>query len=103
VWVNYVNLVCCLKPTIALQEASFHLDPPESLTAPIHEFLKVCLSMSDETAKLAWAVLQKVAWSFEATEAEEDLLQHKYINLFMEHGLSRKISESYLSISSITM
>lgn len=44
--VKYIDLVRCLNPTIALQEASYHSDPPESLTVSIHEFLKVCLAIS---------------------------------------------------------
>ena len=30
--VDYINLVRCLKPSIALQEASYHPGPPNSLT-----------------------------------------------------------------------
>jgi hypothetical protein len=57
--VKYVDLVRCLKSTIALQEPSYHLDPPEALSASVHEFVKVCLDISDETAKLAWITLRK--------------------------------------------
>lgn len=64
--VKYVDITCLLKPTISLMEASYHLDPPEYLTVATHEFLKVCLNISDETAKLAWATLRKLTWSFEA-------------------------------------
>lgn len=94
--VDYVNLISYLKPTIALQQASYHLDPPESPTVPIHEFIKVCLGMSDEATKQAWTALRTLAWAREVTEADEEALQHKYIGLFMEHGLSRGISESCL-------
>ena len=42
--VKYVDLVRCLKSTIALQEPSnYHLDPPEALSKSVHEFVKVCL------------------------------------------------------------
>jgi hypothetical protein len=92
-------VVRCLKSTISLQEPFYHLDPPEALSASVHEFVKVCLDISDETAKLAWITLSKVAWNFEATEAEEEALQYKYVELFMEHGLSRGISTSELSPS----
>ena len=92
--VNYIGLIRCLKPSIALQQASYHRDPPDSLTVSIHEFLKVCLDISDDTAKLAWAVSRNLAWAFEGTDEDIDALQHKYIKLFMEHGLSRGISMS---------
>jgi len=90
--VDFVGLVRCLKPSIALQEASYHSGPPASLTVSIHEFLKFCLNISDNTAKLAWAAFCELAWAFEGTEGDIDALHHKYIKLFMEHGLSHGIS-----------
>jgi len=33
--VKYVDLVRCLKSTIALQEPSYHLDPPEALSVSV--------------------------------------------------------------------
>ena len=44
--VKCIDLFQWSKPIIALQEASYHSDPPESLTASILEFLKVCLAIS---------------------------------------------------------
>lgn len=92
--VKYVDITRLLKPTISLMEASYHLDPPEYLTVATHEFLKVCLNISDETAKLAWATLRKLAWSFEATKLEVDAMRQKYAILFLEHGIPRGISKS---------
>jgi len=40
------RLVRWSKAIIALQQASYHSDPPESLTASILEFLKVCPTIS---------------------------------------------------------
>ena len=90
--VDYIGLVRCLKPLIALQEASYHSGPPNSLTVSIHEFLKVCLDISDDIAKLAWVAFRDLAWAFQGTDEDMDALHHKYIKLFMEHGLSRGIS-----------
>ena len=90
--VDYIGLIRCLKPAIALQEPSYHLDPPKSLTVSIHEFMKVCLNISDDIAKLVWVLFRDLAWEFEGDEGDIDALHHKYINLFMEHGLSRGIS-----------
>ena len=95
---NYIGLVRCLRPSIALQEASYHPGPPASLTVSIHEFLKVCLDISDDTAKLAWAAFRDLAWAFEGTEEDMDALHHKYIKLFMEHGLSRGIGKFRTSL-----
>ena len=94
--VDYINLVRCLKPSIALQEASYHPGPPNSLTGSIHEFLKVCLDILDDTAKLAWAAFRDLAWAFEGTDEDMDALHHKYNKLFMEYGLSRDISTFYI-------
>jgi len=74
--VNYINLINYLKPTIALQQAFYHLNPPESPTLPIHEFIKVCLGMSDEAAKQAWTALRTLAWACEVTKADGEALQH---------------------------
>ena len=46
--VKYVDVVRCLKSTISLQEPSYHLDPPEALSASVHEFIKGCLDISDK-------------------------------------------------------
>lgn len=89
---KFIELIKCLKPTIALQEASYHTEPPDSLTASVHEFLKVSLDISDDIAKIAWSALRTYAWDTELNEAERVGLQHKYIGDFMEHGLSRGIS-----------
>ena len=94
--IDYVNLISYLKPNIALQQASYCLNPPDSLTVSIHKFIKVCLGMSDEAAKQSWTALWTLAWAHEVTEANEEALQHRYIGLFMEHGLSCGISESCL-------
>ena len=69
--VKYVDLVRCLKPTITLQEASYPPDPPETLTFPVHKFLKVCFGLSDDESKLAWA--------YEGANGEVDALENKYI------------------------
>lgn len=94
--VRYIDLLRCLKPTIALQRPSYDSSPPDSLTANVHEFLKVCLDISDDTAKLAWTSLRELAWTSPVTEVEADALRYKYIKLFMQHGLSRGICELYL-------
>jgi len=89
---KFTDLVQCLKPTIALQEASYHTKPLESLTASVHEFFKVCLNITDDIAKIAWSALCIFAWDSKPTKAGLVGLQHKYIGDFMEHGLSRGIS-----------
>ena len=59
--VQYIDLLCCLKPTTALKKPSYNSTPPDSLTVNVHEFLKVCLDISDDTAKLAWTSLWELA------------------------------------------
>ena len=54
--------------------------------------MKVCLNISDDIVKLVWVLFCDLAWAFEGDEGDIDALHHKYINLFMEHGLSGGIS-----------
>lgn len=91
--VTYVDLARCLKPIIALQQPSFNLEPPESLTASVHEFIRSSLGLSDDSAKLAWIALRSLAWRSDVSSAEVNALQQKHIRLFLEHGLSREISK----------
>ena len=83
--VRYVDLIHCLKPLIAMQEASYHHDPPDTFSVQFHEFLKICLDISDGTAKLAWFTLHTLAWECHATEGEEEGLQHRYMHQAL-HG-----------------
>jgi|SRR5882762_4573129 hypothetical protein len=77
--VDYIGFVQCLKPLIALLEALYHSGSSASLTVPIHNFLRVCLDISDDTAKLAWAAFCNLAWAFEGTEQDIDALQSNYL------------------------
>jgi hypothetical protein len=92
--VKYVDLVRCLKPSLRLLQPSYDNRPPAALPNAPHDFLKVCLGVTDEVAKLAWATFRQLAWDNEDTNTWEwDASAHaKYAALFLEHGLIRGVS-----------
>ncbi|KAJ7857389.1 hypothetical protein B0H13DRAFT_2356955 [Mycena leptocephala] len=53
----------------------------------VHEFLKDCFDLPDETAKLAWEFLL----GFELSAEEQSAHRIKHVKLFLEYGLSREI------------
>lgn len=61
--VTYIDLVSILKPKLGRWYGPYQDDPPERLPVNVHEFLKICLGMKDETAKIAWDKLRNLAWS----------------------------------------
>ncbi|KIM72850.1 hypothetical protein PILCRDRAFT_829561, partial [Piloderma croceum F 1598] len=74
-----------LKPDLTCWKLSDRDGPPERLPIAIHDFLKVCLGMEDDLAKLAWHTLRQIAW--DVGSEEEDICQHgcacmKYLKLF---------------------
>ena len=94
------------KPLIALQEASYHPGPPDFLTVSIHEFLKVCLDILDDTAKLASAAFCDLACAFEGTDEDMNALHHKYIKLFiflMVSAVSLCMIDSKIAICSTAL
>jgi hypothetical protein len=97
--IKYIDLVRCLKPTITLLQPSSQTVSPETLSYNDHDFLKVCLGLTDDVAKLAWATFRDLAWNEEnrAYSPGDDASMHiKYARLFLDHGLSRGISASLL-------
>jgi hypothetical protein len=92
--VTYVDLIRCMKPTLRLLKPSYHNDPPASLPHANHDFLKVCLGVTDDVAKLAWATFCTLAWKDDPVNSWESnaSLHAKYAALFLEHGLCRGIS-----------
>jgi hypothetical protein len=96
--VKYVDLVRCLKPSLRLLLLSYDRDTPPTLPVATHDYLKVCLGVTDDIAKLAWATFRHLAWdNSEVNSWEWNANAHvKYVCLFLEHGLSRGISKCFL-------
>ncbi|KAJ7464904.1 hypothetical protein B0H11DRAFT_2308663 [Mycena galericulata] len=88
---TYVDLVQLIKPYLSALQPSYRSGPPELLPVDAHDFLKLCLGMNDDVAKLAWERLRNTAWSHNLTSTEELAARTKHINLFFQHGLTRKI------------
>ncbi|KAJ6461813.1 hypothetical protein C8R45DRAFT_1179095 [Mycena sanguinolenta] len=98
--VRYIELVALIKPTPALaylQPSHQPSHPPPTLPANVHEFLKACFDIPDETAKLAWAIFGDLAWYFEPSVEEQKANRVKHVKLFLKHGLENKIGVYSLS------
>ncbi|KAJ7349748.1 hypothetical protein DFH08DRAFT_1079096 [Mycena albidolilacea] len=87
--VSYIGL---LKPTpvFAYLQPSHQISvPPPTLPVRVHEFLKDCFDLQDETAKLAWEAFRLLAWSFQPTTQEQLAHRIKHVKLFLDYGVSR--------------
>ncbi|KAJ7825864.1 hypothetical protein B0H13DRAFT_1657729 [Mycena leptocephala] len=92
--VKYIELVALLRATPVLNylQPSHQISvPPPTLPVRVHEFLKDCFDLPDETAKLAWEAFRVLAWAFEPTAEEQSAHRIKHVKLFLEYGLSREI------------
>ncbi|KAJ7831279.1 hypothetical protein B0H13DRAFT_1654703 [Mycena leptocephala] len=92
--VKYIELIGLLKPTPALAylQPSYQSSvPPATLPGHVHEFLKACFDIPDETAKLAWETFRVIAWAFEPTPEEQNANRIKHVKLFLMHGLELRI------------
>ncbi|KAK6993014.1 hypothetical protein R3P38DRAFT_2801462 [Favolaschia claudopus] len=98
--VRYIEIIALLKPTPALAYlAPSHLPstPPESLPANVHEFLRACFDIPDETAKWAWEIFRHLAWAFNPGPEEQSANRLKHIKLFLVHGIPLNIGVYSLS------
>ncbi|KAF8077601.1 hypothetical protein FPV67DRAFT_1614590 [Lyophyllum atratum] len=92
--VKYIHLIRLLKPTLSLFQSFRDSGPLETLPVNVHDFLKVCLGLEDEIAKSAWAALRHIAWQFvpDTIEDYSRRIGGEYLQLFLNHGLSRGIA-----------
>ncbi|KAF7349146.1 hypothetical protein MVEN_01436900 [Mycena venus] len=98
--VKYIELVGLLKPTPALAylQRSHQLSvPPPTLPANVHEFLRACFDVPDETAKLAWNLFRQIAWEFKPAPDEQKANRIKHVKLFLSHGIEQHIGVYSLS------
>ncbi|KAJ7475645.1 hypothetical protein FB451DRAFT_1557538 [Mycena latifolia] len=90
--VKYIELIALLKPTpvLAYLQPSHQASvPPPTLPVEVHEFLKDCFDLPDETGKLAWETFRVLAWSFDPTLEEQLANRIKHVRLFLRHGITR--------------
>ncbi|KAJ7351632.1 hypothetical protein DFH08DRAFT_993322 [Mycena albidolilacea] len=64
---------------------------PLTLPANVHEFLKACFGVADETAKLAWAIFGDLAWAFEPSSDDLKAYRIKHVKLLLQYGLDNQI------------
>jgi len=87
-----LDLVCLLKPTLSIiQPGCNPRSPPERLPINVHEFLRCCLGVDDETMKVAWRTLSRSAWGRDLGESFAAQLSGRYLQMFLDHGHSRGI------------
>ncbi|KAK7684278.1 hypothetical protein QCA50_012602 [Cerrena zonata] len=88
---QFIAIARLLKVHLSHQQPHYLTTPPTRLPANIHEFLQCCMSLSDETLKIAWEALKTLIWE-EDTSDKETSLKKMYLPLFLRFGLSRNIS-----------
>jgi hypothetical protein len=64
-------------------QSSYRSHAPESLPIDAHDFLKLCLGVTDKVGKLAWQQLRTTAWAHDLTPMEELAARTKHIQLFL--------------------
>jgi len=91
--IQYVDLICLLKPDISHLHASYQSGPPEHLPVNIHEFLITSLGITDDIGKLAWTAFNHIAWAHEKSVMCNSIkradVKSEYVRMFLEHGLCR--------------
>ncbi|KAK7038548.1 hypothetical protein R3P38DRAFT_2615722 [Favolaschia claudopus] len=98
--VKYIEIIALLKPTPALEYLTpSHLPsiPPETLPANVHEFMRACFDVPDETAKWAWEIFREIAWAFSPNPEEQAANRLKHVKLFLVHGIPLNIGVYSLS------
>lgn len=95
---SYLDLINILRPKLAAIQGVDFSGPPPALPVNVHEFLKQCFSMADNTGKIAWSTLKDFAWSapFDTSESERAAIA-KHSHYFLKHGIQRNIGTVFLS------
>lgn len=89
---KYFDLINLLRPSLSAVQASYRPGPPATLPVNIHEFLKQSLGISDHAGKIAWEGFRELVWSLPLASKEQELASRiKYLELFLKHGVPRKI------------
>jgi hypothetical protein len=93
--ITYIDLIRILKPDLNCWQPPHQEGPPERLPLATHDFLKLCLNLEDELAKLAWHALRQIAWNagVEGEDIHQTCARLKYLHLFLKHGPCRGIGE----------
>ena len=98
---KYIEIIALLKPTpvLAFLQPSHQISvPPLTLPVAVHEFLKDCFGIPDETGKLAWEAFRVLAWSFNPSAEEQEANRIKHVQAFLQHGLSRELGMSFRTV-----
>lgn len=89
---KYFDLISLLWPSLSAVQASYRSGPPATLLVNIHKFLKQSLGISDYAGKIAWEGFRELVWGLPLASKEQELASCvKYLELFLKHGVPRKI------------
>ena len=93
--IRYIELIRLIKPTLSLYQppgTAEHL-PLTGLPVNALEFLKRCLKIEHETAKILWVALCPIAWSQDLTADQIEAFGPRYLQLFLDHGSALGLGE----------
>lgn len=97
--ITFLELIQLLKPTLLLSQSIDEMGPLKCLPLNVHEFLKICLELNHEGTKTVWNAFRDLAWSLEVGKDDIESFGRRYMQLFLDHGVSRGIGvNSYLLI-----
>ena len=91
---KFIELIQIPKPTLSLHQApgtSEHL-PLERLPPSFLDFIKKCLSLEHNTAKIIWEAITPIAWSLGAPE-DIQAFGRWYLQLFLDNGRALGLGE----------
>jgi hypothetical protein len=91
---KFIELIQFLKPTLSLHQApgtSEHL-PLEHLPPSFLNFIKKCLSLEQNTAKIIWEAIAPIAWSLGAPE-DTQAFGRRYLQFFLDNGRALGLGE----------
>ena len=89
--IKFLELVQLLKPTIQLSQGPGEKAPIEHLPINVHTFLSKCLGIDDEGMKHIWKEFRFIAWEKDLDPSDMQALGARYLQLFLDHGLSNGI------------
>lgn len=106
--ITFIELIQLLKPTLLLYQPPGTLEhfPLTELPINVLEFLKRCLNIEHEIAKIIWEVLCPIAWRLDIPAGHKQVFGQRYLQFFLDHGeplgLGKSLCVIILSKSSLS-
>jgi hypothetical protein len=97
--VHFIDLACLTAPLLRLSQSIHTPGHLETLPVYIHDFLKACLDIPDDSLKLLWEVFGEMIWKAPHTQDLVDKLAPQYLEDFLSFGPSRGVGKCLYSTS----